>query len=99
MIIDTSALAAILFGEPDAPDIARAIAEDPIRELSAVTALELFIVMEARKGPRGVEEVETLISDLHISIGAFDSSQARRAFAAWRRFGKGRHPAALNLGD
>jgi len=99
MILDTSALVALLFGEPEAEALARAIAADPIREMSAVTALELLIVVDSRKGPRGVEEVESLIADLHIEIGAFDASQARRAFAAWRRSGKGRQLAALNLGD
>ena len=99
MILDTSALVAILFGEPEADGMARAIAADPIREMSALTALELFIVVESKKGPRGTEELETLLSDLHVNIAAFDATQARRAFAAWRRFGKGRHPASFNLGD
>ena len=99
MILDTSALVALLFGEPEAAAIARAIAADPIREMSAITALELSIVVESKKGPLGVQELETLLSDLHVSIAAFDAAQARRAFAAWKRYGKGRHPAALNLGD
>ncbi len=99
MIIDTSALAAILFDEPEAERIARAIAADPLREMSAVTALELSIVVEARKGPVAVVELETLLSDLHVRIIPFDAAQSRRAFAAWKEFGKGRHLAGLNLGD
>lgn len=99
MILDTSALAAILFGEEDADSLARRVAADPIREMSALTYFELCIVVESRKGKRGIRELESLIADLGIEIGAFDLAQARRAFEAWRRFGKGRHPASLNLGD
>jgi ribonuclease VapC len=99
MILDTSALVALLFEEPEAEKIARAIAEDPVREMSALSLLELFMVVESRKGPFAIVELETLLGDLHVEIQPLDVSQARRAFAAWRRFGKGRHPAALNLGD
>ncbi len=99
MILDTSALVAILFEEPEAERMARAIAEDPVREMSALSLLELSMVVESRKGPQAIVELESLLNDLHIEILPFDASQSRRAFAAWRRFGKGRHPAALNLGD
>jgi len=98
-MIDTSAMVAMLFDEEEAPALRRAIAEDPVRIMSAVTLLELTMVVESRKGPAAVEELETLISDLHIAIHPFDADQARRAILAWRRYGKGRHPAGLNLGD
>lgn len=99
MMIDTSAMVALLFGEPEAPLIRRAIAEDPVRLMSALTWLELSMVVEARRGAEAVEELEALLADLHVEVHAFDAAQARRALLAWRRFGKGRHPAGLNLGD
>lgn len=99
MMIDTSALAAILFGEPEAGSLQLAIARDPVRKMSAVTYLELAMVVEARKGSAAVDELEAMISDLHIEIHPFDAAQAQRALLAWRQFGKGRHPAGLNLGD
>jgi ribonuclease VapC len=67
--------------------------------MSAVTALELYMVVEARIGKRGVEKLETLLSDLHVSIVPFNAAQAKRALAAWRDYGNGHHSAALNLGD
>ena len=99
MILDTSALVAILFEEPEAERMAHAIAEDPVREMSALSLLELSMVVESRKGPIAIVELESLLNDLHVEILPFDASQSRRAFATWRRFGKGGHPAALNLGD
>jgi ribonuclease VapC len=99
MILDTSALVAILFEEPEAELMARAIAEDPVREMSALSLLELSMVVESRKGALAIVELESLLTDLHVEILPLDAAQSRRAFAAWRRFGKGRHPAALNLGD
>jgi len=99
MMIDTSAMVAILFGEQEADAIKQALARDAIRAMSAVTYLELTMVVEARRGIEAVGELEALISDLHIEIHSFDVAQARRAILAWRQFGKGRHPAGLNLGD
>jgi len=99
MMIDTSAMVAVLFGEPDAEPIKLAIARDPVRKMSSVTYLELSMVVEARKGIGALGELEALIADLHIEIHPFDAAQARRAMLAWRQFGKGNHPAGLNLGD
>jgi ribonuclease VapC len=98
-MIDTSAMVTILFAEPEAVSLRLAIARDPVRKMSAVTYLELSMVVEARKGIAAVGELEVLIADLHIDIHPFDSAQARRAVLAWRHFGKGRHSAGLNLGD
>jgi ribonuclease VapC len=99
MMIDTSAMVAVLFGEPEAESIKLAIARDPVRIMSSVTYLELSMVVEARKGIEAAAALETMIADLHIDIHPFDAAQARRAISAWRRFGKGHHPAGLNLGD
>jgi ribonuclease VapC len=95
MVMDTSALLAVLLGESEAETFAAAIAGDTRRLLSAVSALEASIVIEARKGPDGRHEFDLL---LH-RIGAINQAQFEIARDAWRRFGKGNHPAGLNFGD
>lgn len=99
MVIDTSALIAILLNEPDAEVFAMAIAADPKRLLSAFSALEVSIVIEAKKGEAGGRELDLLLHRSQIVIAAMDSAQAELARIAWRTYGKGRHPAGLNIGD
>lgn len=99
MVIDTSALVAILCDEPDASRIEAAIESDPVRLVSAGTLLETSIVIEARFGEAGGRELDLMIHKANIEIVAFDREQAELARDAYRRFGKGRHPAALNFGD
>jgi ribonuclease VapC len=99
MVIDTSALLAILLGEPDAALYAEAISQDPKRLISAGTALEVMIVIEARKGEAAGRELDLLLHRSKIDIIPFDSEQAELARIAWRRFGKSNHPAGLNYGD
>lgn len=99
MVIDTSALIAILLGEPDAKAFAMAIAADPKRLLSAFSALEVGIVIEAKKGEPGGRELDLLLHRSQIEIVAMNPEQAELARIAWRTFGKGRHPAGLNIGD
>lgn len=67
--------------------------------MSAATRVELGIVAEARLGPAGAELVHRLLRDAEIELVPVDGDATDRAVSAWRRFGKGRHPAALNLGD
>lgn len=99
MVLDTSALLAILLDEPDAPAIAEAIADDPRRLASAFTALETSIVIEAKKGEEGGREFDLLAVRTGLDVVAMDAGQVELARAAWRRYGKGRHPAGLNIGD
>ena len=99
MVIDTSAMAAILLGEPEALALSQAIAADPRRLVSAFSLLEAGIVVEARKGPAAGRELDLLLHRCRADIVPLTESQAEIARAAWRRFGKGRHPAGLNLGD
>ena len=99
MVIDTSALITILTGEPDAQLFASAIADDPKKLLSSFSMLEAGIVIESKKGESGSRELELLIHKIKIDIVSLDSEQIALAIAAWRKFGKGRHPAALNIGD
>ncbi len=99
MVIDSSALLAILLGEPDAELFARAIAGDPKRLVSAVSALEAAIVIHARKGPAGTRELDLLFHAAGLIVVSFDPDQMLLARAAYAKFGKGHHAAALNLGD
>ena len=99
MVIDTSAIMAILLGERDAETFARAIADDEKRLLSAFSALESAIVIEAKKGEAGGRELDLLLHRSHIEIVAMDPAQAELARIAWRTYGKGRHTEGLNIGD
>ncbi|MBN2493973.1 MAG: type II toxin-antitoxin system VapC family toxin [Deltaproteobacteria bacterium] len=98
MVIDSSALLAILLGEPEAQAFARSIADDPTRLLSAVSALETAIVIQTKKGRPGGVELDLLMHKAQIEIVAMDTEQVGLARAAYDKFGKG-HPARLNLGD
>ena len=99
MVIDSSALLAIVFQEPEARRMAEAIARAPVRRMSAVNWLESLLVVEARHGVESADETLLILRDLEIQSVPFDLEQMQEARAAWQRFGKGRHPAALNLGD
>ena len=99
MVIDTSAIIAVLFSEATAPRIAQAIEAGSTRLLSAANMLEASIVIESRKGDVGGRELDLLIYRTAIEIVAVDLDQAEIARIAWRPFGRGRHPAALNYGD
>jgi len=99
MVIDTSALVAILLGEPDAERFARALGAAPVRLLSAVTRVELSCVIEGRKGETGRTDVELLLRDGGFEVVSVTPQQAEIAVDAFRRFGRGRHRARLNIGD
>lgn len=99
MVIDTSAIVAILLNEPAARQIARAIEANSPRLLSVATLLETSIVIESRKGEAAGRELDLFLYRAGIEIIAVDQDQAELARRAWRRFGKGCHPAALNYGD
>ena len=99
MVIDTSALIAILLQEQDAVRLAEAIEAGSPLLLSAASLFEASMVIESRKGEAGGRELDLLIYRSGIEVLAVDQDQAETARQAWRRFGKGRHPAALNYGD
>lgn len=99
MVLDTSAVVAILFDEPERPNFNRHVSEDPIRLLSAVNRVELICVIEGRKRDAGRFALERFLAEAEIDIVAVDRSHADLACEAFRRFGKGRHSAALNIGD
>src|SRR5882724_9751349 len=85
MVIDTSVIIAIL--------------RDQVRLMPAPCVLEASLVMESNRGPAAGRELDVLLHRLRIDIVPFDSEQAEIARVAWRRFGKGNHPARLNLCD
>jgi len=99
MVVDTSALVAILLREPDADRFAGALGDAPVRLLSAVTRVELACVIEGRKGEAGRADLERLLSDGEFEVVSVTPHQAMIAIDAFRRYGKGRHPAGLNIGD
>ena len=99
MVIDTSALVAILLGEPEAESFALAIAGDPNRLISTFTALETAIVIEAKKGQHAGRELDLLLHQARIEMVPMTAEQFELARSAWRKYGKGRHPAGLNIGD
>ncbi len=96
--VDTSAIVAVLFDEPERSVIeARLMSETCV--ISAATLVELGIVIEAKSGPAGMQLLHELLDRIDIEVMAVDPVQAQIALVGWRRFGKGRHPAGLNLGD
>ena len=99
MIIDSSAICAILFGGADTKRYKDAIAEAEVRRISAGNLMEAAIVVESRTGPLGGDQLDALIERAGIEGVPISAEQAIIARRAWRRFGKGRHAAGLNLGD
>jgi len=99
MVIDTSAIIAIALNEPDAPTLEHHIAEDPVRLISAATVLEAAMVIETRLGETGGSELDLWLHKSGVEIIAVSAEQADQARRAWRRYGKGHHPAGLNFGD
>jgi len=99
MIVDTSAIMALLTKEPEAVKFGVALAEQRNVAISAATLVELCTVAEGRAGAALWAEVEALLADLEIEVVSFNAEQASLAREGWRRFGKGRHPAGFNLGD
>lgn len=99
MVIDTSALLAILQDEPERRSFNEAIEAAEVRRISAATFVEVSIVVEARFGAEGVRDLDLLLSKAGIEIFPVDQEQARTARHAYSRFGKGHHPAGLNFGD
>jgi ribonuclease VapC len=98
MVIDTSALLAILEDEPERRSFNECIQRDPKRFISAATLLEAGIVIEARRGEPGGRELD-LLHRSGFEVVAVDAGQVEIARAAFRAYGKGRHTAGLNFGD
>ncbi|WP_158044759.1 type II toxin-antitoxin system VapC family toxin [Skermanella pratensis] len=99
MVIDTSAILAVLLGEPEAARISEEIGLGTPRLLSAANLLEASMVIETRKGEAAGRELDLFLYRARIEIVPVDQEQAEIARIAWRKYGKGRHPAGLNYGD
>jgi len=99
MVLDTSALLAMLLDEPEAESYLGALEADEARLVSAATLLETAIVIEARKGEAGGRELDLFIHKAGVAVVAVDAEHVAEARRAYRRFGRGRHAAGLNFGD
>jgi len=99
MIIDSSALLAVVLDEPESHLIAEVLADTRDLRMSAVNWLESMMVLESRHAAAAAEKATALLNQYNVEIIPFDQVQMRTAQDAWRRFGKGNHPAGLNLAD
>lgn len=99
MIIDTSALLAIVFDEADGPELLRLVVEAPLRLMSAANVLEAWIIVDRHENPNKSPALDALIETLGIDIEPVTVPQARLARQAYKTYGKGNHPAGLNYGD
>lgn len=99
MVLDTSALLALLLDEPEAALFRAAVEADDTRLVSAATVLEAAIVMESRSGETAGRELDLLLTTARCEVVPVDAEQVDIARRAWRRYGKGRHAAGLNFGD
>lgn len=99
VVVDASAVIAILTDGPGSDALAAALEAATPRVMGAPTRLELGIVFEARFGAAGGGVIERFLRDADIEVLGFDRDHADRAIDGWRRYGKGRHRAALNFGD
>jgi ribonuclease VapC len=99
MILDTSALVAVLFGEPEADSYTQLIHRADRCLISAGSFLELSIVIERQTGPDVMRQCDMFFRRAGIIVEPFTVEQAHIARQAFHDFGKGRHPAGLNFGD
>jgi ribonuclease VapC len=99
MILDASAILAIVFREPGFEEVLRRMTEVPLVAAGAPTLAETGIVLHARLGDTSRGLLERILDELEIREIPFGEVHWREAVDAFRRYGKGRHPAALNFGD
>ena len=99
MVIDTSAIVAVLLVEADRERLTTLILEAETKAISAANVLETGIVLESRRGEAAGHEFDLFLNQAGVDIVPVDAEQIEIARMAWRRYGKGRHPAALNFGD
>ncbi len=99
MVIDTSALVAMLSDEPEAEPFEAAVEADHVRLMSTASYLETAIVIETRFGEPGGRELDLWLHRAAVQLVGVDADQANSARVAYRRYGRGRHRANLNYGD
>ncbi len=99
MVIDSSALVAIVLNEPEADRLSDLIAQDPRRLVSAVSALEAAMALHIHKGPAGVRKLDQLLQTAALNVVSMGPEQIEFARNAYAKYGEGRHLAGLDLGD
>ena len=99
MVLDTSAILAILQNEPERRKFNEAIEAAETRSLSTASFVECSMILESRYGADGVRDLDLFIAKAQVSLVSVDEEQADLARRAFRKYGKGRHPAGLNFGD
>jgi ribonuclease VapC len=99
MIVDSSAIVAILSFESDARELANAIEEAPERRMSVVSYVESAIVLDSRRNPALSRRLDDFIREAELRLEPVSVQQAKLAREAYRDYGKGRHRAGLNFGD
>jgi len=99
VIVDTSVIIAILRDEPDAAEISEVLERPQVRRMSAVTYVEVAVVVDSNRNPVLSRRLDDLLRDLQIAVEPVTLNQARLAREAYRDFGKGRHRVGLNFGD
>lgn len=99
MVIDTSALLAIFLAEPERQRFLKLLTDTETRLMSAANVLETGIVLEAKRGEAAGREFDLFVVRTNLEVIAVDAEQVEIARSAWRKYGKGRHPAGLNFGD
>ncbi|OHE67339.1 MAG: ribonuclease [Treponema sp. GWA1_62_8] len=99
MVVDSSAIVAILLGEDEGPDLLRHLDSAGRLFMSSFSWFETSVVIESKKGAEGSRLLNQFFSMFAFEFIPFDTGQAEIAMDAWRRYGKGRHKAGLNLGD
>jgi ribonuclease VapC len=99
VVIDTSALLAVFLGEPERKQFLDMITRAETRLISAANVLETGIVLEARRGEAAGREFDLFLHQAKFDVVPVDADQVDIARVAWRKYGKGQHPAALNFGD
>ncbi|MES0170804.1 type II toxin-antitoxin system VapC family toxin [Mesorhizobium sp. M0027] len=99
MVIDTSAVVAILRSEPEAPRLERALVSDPIRLIPATCVLEARMVLVSRRGEHALAEIDLWLRKIEPDIIPVDSELVDLATQGWLTYGKGHHPAPMNFAD
>ena len=99
MVLDTSAVIAVLQNEENAARLVAALEDAPVKRMSAANLVEAGIILQARYGDHGERELDLFVQRAHVEIIPVTGEHAEYARSAYRRFGKGRHAAGLNFGD
>ena len=99
MVIDTSAIVAVLRNEPDAAALETAVIGNPVRLIAATCVLEARMVLVSRRGEHALAEFDVWLAKIAADVIPVDADLVDLATQAWLAYGKGRHPAALNFAD